>query len=89
VKKAVIKKIAVGKGGGGVAHERDQAVGRSKFCQNVRGCAHGGSWRERDASSVTEETLPRQAMGEDTAGGGVDRIEGESKFTHSQTGYSR
>ena len=46
---------------------------RSKFCQNQR-CAHGGSWRERDASSVTEETLPRQA---------VDRIEGEGemKFT--------
>ena len=77
----MIQEVAVGEGGGGVAHKRDERVGRSKFCPKMRGCADGGSWRERDASSVTEETLPRQTMGEDATGGAVDRIEGEMKFT--------
>jgi hypothetical protein len=64
--------VAVGEVGGGVARKRDETVGvgRSKFCQKMRGCAHGGSWRERDAS-VTVRTLPRQAMGGDVTGGGV------------------
>lgn len=53
---------------------------------SARGCAHGGSWRERDASSVTVKTLPRQAMVGDTTGGGVDSavvdgIERELKFS--------
>lgn len=65
----MIQEVAVGEGGGGVAHKRDERVGRSKFCPKMRGCADGGSWRERDAS-VKLRTLPRQAMGGDVSGGG-------------------
>lgn len=65
----MIQEVAVGEGGGGVAHKRDERVGRSKFCPKMRGCADGGSWRERDAS-VKLRTLPRQTMGGDVSGGG-------------------
>lgn len=41
---------------------------------SARGCAHGGSWRERDAS-VKVRTLPRQTMGDDATGGGLEFAE--------------
>jgi hypothetical protein len=73
MKQAMIQNVAVGEGCRGVAHKWDETVGRSKFCwrkrREKRGCAHGGSWRERDAS-LREKTLPRLGMGEDATGGG-------------------
>ena len=73
MKQAMIQNVAVGEGCRGVAHKWDETVGRSKFCwrkrREKRGCAHGGSWRERDAS-MREKTLPRLGMGEDATGGG-------------------